>query len=453
MKIIGPLRTLFIGIIAAWSVAGSHSQSQIKTLAIEHVTIIDGTGAPPKPDMTVVVVGNRIGSIGRSNALRMPVGAQVLDGAGKFLIPGLRDMHVHLGGYDSGKKAFGRLLESGIVGVRDMASPVEEILRLRSETRNGKFLGPGMVVAGPILQRPLPFAVPPLVRKIADEAEARRTVDNLKAQGVDFVKVGDTLSREAYFAIADESRRQGLPFAGHVPVSVSAVEASRAGQRSIEHFGSAGFQAVLIACSSEEAALSRIVQDALTSALAGGPSPDTVVFGADFTTRLVNTYDERKAATLFSTFVRNGTWQVPTLVALREVWKNKGSELGPQDIRSGDRLWVNYAEMLGAMRKAGVRIMAGTDVAPGSGVAPLHEELVLLVKAGIPAMEALQTATRNPAEFLGTLRTEGTVEVGKVADLVLLSANPLVDIANTRRISAVIRAGTLILPAASKEIR
>ena len=445
MRFARPLHVL-LAMLATWSLAEIRTQSQVKTLAIEHVTIIDATGAPAMPDMTVVVVGNRIANVGRSRALRPPVGAQVLDGTGKFLMPGLWDMHVHLGGYDSGKKAFGQLVASGIVGVRDMASPVEEILRLRTETRSGTVLGPAMVVAGPILQRPLPFALPPLVRTVADKAEARRTIDVLKAQGVDFIKVGDTLPRDVYFAIADESKRQGIPFAGHVPPFVSAAEASRAGQRSIEHFGSAGFQAVLIACSSEESALSQIVQDALMGALAGGPSPDATLFGADFTTRLVNTYDARKASTLFSTFTKNETWQVPTLVALHQVWDGKRGALSPRDIQSEDRLWAKYAEMLGAMKKAGVKIMAGTDVPLGSGVSPLHEELVLLVKAGISPMEALQSATRNPAEFLGTLRTEGTLEVGKIADLVLLEANPLDDIANTRRISAVIRSGMLVEP-------
>jgi cytosine/adenosine deaminase-related metal-dependent hydrolase len=241
MRLAMRLKVLLV-LIATWSVAGIRTESQVKTLVIEHVTIIDASGAPAKADMTVVVVGNRIGSIGRSRALRAPVRAQVLDGTGKFLMPGLWDMHVHLGGYDSGKKAFGQLLASGIVGVRDMASPVEEIVRLRTETRSGAVLGPAMVVAGPILQRPLPFALPPLVQTVADEAEARRTVDVLKAQGVDFIKVGDTLPRDVYFAIADESKRQGIPFAGHVTPFVSAAEASRAGQRSIEHFGSAGFQ-------------------------------------------------------------------------------------------------------------------------------------------------------------------------------------------------------------------
>jgi imidazolonepropionase-like amidohydrolase len=145
------LLRVFLAMLATWSGVEIRTQPQVKTLAIEHVTIIDATGAPAMPDMTVIVVGNRIANVGRSRALRSPVGAQVLDGSGKFLIPGLWDMHVHLGGYASGKKAFGPLLASGIVGVRDMASPVEEILRLRTETRSGTVLGPAMVVAGPIL--------------------------------------------------------------------------------------------------------------------------------------------------------------------------------------------------------------------------------------------------------------------------------------------------------------
>ena len=106
MRFARPLNVL-LALIATWSVAEIRTESQVKTLAIEHVTIIDATGAPARADMTVVVVGNRIGSIGRSRALRPPAGAQVVDGSGKFLIPGLWDMHVHLGDYESGKKAFG----------------------------------------------------------------------------------------------------------------------------------------------------------------------------------------------------------------------------------------------------------------------------------------------------------------------------------------------------------
>lgn len=433
-----------LALIAMCSAGQVGIQSQGPTLAIRHVTIIDGTGAPPKVDMTIVVAGGRILSIGRSNTVQVPAGSQILEGAGKYLIPGLRDMHVHLGGYDEGRKTLQQLLASGITGVRDMASPVDEILRLKTETRDMIFPGPRMVIAGPILQSPLPFALPPMVRTVADQIEARRTVDDLKARGVDFIKVGDTLSRDAYLAIADESKRQRIPFSGHLPVSVSAAEASDVGQRSIEHFGSARFHGVLIACSSQETELSRIVRDALATAMNGGPSPDATVFRAEFTTRLANTYSASRAATLFSRFARNGTWQVPTLVAIRDVWNGIRNELNQQDMQAGDRVWERYVEMIGSMRKAGVKFLAGSDLPIREGVAPIHDELVLLVKAGMSPMEALQAATRNPAEFLGTLATEGTIEVRQTADLLLLEASPLEDIANTRRISAVVLSGRLV---------
>ncbi len=435
---------LALGGFAVSSVAQLDIHSQERILVIRHVTIIDGTGAPPKADMTLVVAGDRIVRIGRSDTVQVPAGSQVLEGAGKYLIPGLWDMHVHLGAYEEGKAALQQLLASGITGVRDMASPLDEILRLKADTRRMVFPGPRMVVSGPILQSPLPFALPPMVRTVADQVEARTAVDDLVARRVDFIKVGDTVSRDAYLAIADQSRRRHIPFSGHLPVSVSAAEASDAGQRSIEHFGSARFHGVLIACSTQEVELRRIVQDALAAAMKGGPSPDTILFRADFTTRLANTYSESKAAALFAKFARNGTWQVPTLVAIRDVWNNLQDELNQQDRQSGDRLWERDVEMIGGMRKAGVKFLTGSDLPIREGVALVHDELVLLVKSGMTPMEALQAATRNPAEFLGTLASEGTVEAGKTADLLLLDASPLEDIANTRRISAVVLSGRLV---------
>jgi cytosine/adenosine deaminase-related metal-dependent hydrolase len=262
-------------------------RSQSPSLVLTHVTVIDATGAPAKPDMTVIVTGDRIVGIGRANALRVPNNAQVFDATGKFLIPGLWDMHVHLGSYEDGKKALPHLLAYGITGVRDMASPIDDILRLKRETADASIVGPQMVVAGPILQAPLPFRVPSLVRTVSDPGDAKNMVDELNAKGVDFIKIGNTLPRAAYLAIAEESKRLRVPYAGHLPVSVSASEASRYGQRSIEHFGSAGFHSVLIACSTQEAELSAYVQAALAAALSGGDSPDTKVLRADFTTRLV----------------------------------------------------------------------------------------------------------------------------------------------------------------------
>lgn len=212
--------------------------AQSKAIAVTDVTLIDGTSARPRV-VTVIVEGDRITAIARNGRERIPSGATIVDGRGKYLIPGMWDMHVHIGGYDDGTKVLPRLVAYGITGVRDMASPVDDILRLRRESADGTLLGPQIVAAGPILQRPLPFRTPPLVRTVTD-ADAKQVVDDLQAKGVDFIKVGDTLTRDAYFGIASEAERLGLRFAGHLPVSVTALEATQAGQRSIEHFGSAG---------------------------------------------------------------------------------------------------------------------------------------------------------------------------------------------------------------------
>jgi hypothetical protein len=352
-------------------------------------------------------------------------------------------MHVHLGSYADGVKVLPRLVGYGITGVRDMASPLDDGLRFRRETGDSTILGPQIVTAGPILQRPLPFALPPLVRTVTD-VDVTATVDELEAMGVDFIKVGDTLTREAYFAVAAESKHLGLPFAGHLPVTVTASEATAAGQRSIEHFGSAGFRGVLIACSTDEAELNTYVRDALTAALAGGPSPDEKVYAAEFTSRLVETYDTAKAMALFDLFANNETWQVPTFGALRTVWDSQRSRLSAPDAAAGDRAWTKTIAMFADMRKAGVKVLAGSDLPAGNGTPPIHDELVALVSAGMTPMEALQAATRSPAEFLGRLATEGTVEVGKKANLVLLDADPIADISNTREVAAVVLNGRLI---------
>jgi len=441
---------ILFGIVASICIPSATAQSRV--IAFTNVTLIDGTGAAPRADLTVVIDGNRISAIGRTGTVHVPAGARRVDGRAKFLIPGLWDMHVHLGAYDGAARTLPRLVAYGITGVRDMASPVDDILRLRRDSASGTLLGPQLLAAGPILQRPLPFRVAPLVRTVTD-ADARSVVDELHGKGVDFIKVGDTLTRDAYFAIAEESKRRGLPFAGHLPVSVSAAEAAQAGQRSIEHFGSAGFRGVLLACSRDETRLTEVVRETLSTVLAGGPPPEEKLHQAEFLNALVDSYDSRKAATLFESFTTNGTWQEPTFVALRNAWEQQRKQLNSLDAAAGDRVWTKTLEMFADMREHGVKVLAGSDVPVGSGVPPLHDELVALVRAGVTPLQALQAATRNAAEFLGRLATEGTVEVGKKANLVLLEADPLTDIANTRRVAAVVMGGRLVSESELKRIR
>jgi hypothetical protein len=253
---------------------------------------------------------------------------------------------------------------------------------------------------------------------------------------------------DTYFAIADEAKKENIPFAGHLPESVSAAEASDAGQRSVEHVGGGLY---IIASSDREAELRKKLSETVSGA------PNLAAFLHAFFPILeeaLDSYSEQKAAELFSKFARNGTWQVPTLSVLQQ---DEGVETNDPRMKSiplfireycsrhpyitlRKKVFQKHLEIVGAMNRAGVKVLAGSDsgnpyVYPGSG---LHDELALLVRAGLTPMEALQAATLNPAKFLNLLETLGTVERGKLADLVLLEANPLDDISNTRRIAAVV---------------
>ncbi len=443
-----------------FSLAQSSPRPQTQPLVITHVTVIDATEARPKPDQTVVIVAGHIREIGKSSAVRVPRGAQVLDATGKFLIPGLWDMHVHLAGV-SANPAWSKevvlplYVANGVTGVRDMGSDLKMVQQWRKEITDGLLAGPRIVTPGPMLTTRK--SAQPEMSAVQTESEARETVHSLKSRGADFIKV-IYLSRDSYFALADESKKEGIPFAGHVPESVTAAEASDAGQKSIEHLSG-----ILLACSGREAEIRKARAEARSRS-----DRSALERSAE---EIIDTFDAKKASLLFARFVKNGTWQVPTLVwtraneslqnisadddrlkyvpaSLKEEWKPEKMREGatPAYFRLTQRMFARQLEIVGAMNRAGVRILAGSDsldpyVFPGSS---LHEELALLVKAGLTPIEALQSATRNAASYLGMLDTSGTIERGKIADLVLLDQNPLADISNTQKINSVVLGGRLI---------
>ena len=451
--------------------AQSKQALEINTLVITHITVIDATGAPAKSDMSVVISGDRITALGKASQVRTPKGAQVVDATGKYLIPGLWDMHVHTLWRDWFETFFPMFIANGITSVRDMYGDLERLTQLRNEQALGKLLAPRVVASGPIVDGPEP--VWPGSISVSNESEARQAVTSLKQRGVDFIKVYTLLPRDAYLALANEAKKQGIPFAGHVPHSVGAAEASDAGQRSIDHLSD-----ILLACSTDEAELRAEMLEARMN-------PKSPIASQERTrarlNRLLDTYSEAKATDLFARFVRNGTWQCPTLTQLRgdtfiedgnftndsrlkyippsvkEIWD-------PRDVRAGYRMAVGFdlakrefqkqLEVVGAMRRAGVEFLAGTDT-PNPYCFPgfsLHDELALLVDAGLTPIEALQSATLGPAKYLGKLDSLGTVESGKIADLVLLDANPLEDIRNIQKINTVIIGGRLISPSERQEM-
>lgn len=401
-------------------------------IAFTHITVIDATGSAAKPDMTVVITGNRITAIGSTGKVRVPRRARIVNAEGKFLIPGLWDMHAHH--QASGEESLPLFIANGVTGTRDMGSDLEFILSLRRKIAGGVMTGPRIVAAGPMLDN-APTAWP-FRLKIGDEVGAREAVRLLKRKGVDFIKVHTRLPRRAYFAAADEAKKQGLTFAGHVPEGVTLAEAAETGQKSVEHLSEYG---LLFECSGKPGVSLREV---------------------------VVAYSAERCRALFEQFKQTDTWQTPTLAALQTFAKSPGeieSELRakgyikyvgptlmgfwvqsekltpppPEEIRRDLKpLATKAIEVVGEMNRQGVNILAGCDaLTPGFC---LHDELELMIQAGLSPMEALQTATRNPARFFGKLDTLGTVERGKIADLVILEANPLENIGNIRRINSVV---------------
>ena len=423
---------------------------QEAVLAITHVNLIDATGSPLQADVTVIVEGRRISQVGKSGVTPVPKAARIVNGRGKYLIPGLWDMHVHemFGAWIPADEKITPVLfvANGVTGVRDMGGDLEALKKWRSRIDQGKMLGPRMVISGPMLDGPVPQF--PSSAPVKDAAEGRRIVDELQKDGADFIKIQSLVPRDGYFAAAEEAKRVGIVFAGHVPDKVRATEASNAGQRSIEHL-----TGVFEGCST--------VEDELMAA-PRGPGRG----------KFLSTYDPARAKALIALFVKNQTWQVPTLYWERGEWLIEKTSSGLDPLAKyapaawRERAWPMFTtgiekdwstdpfpdrekffqaelKMVGDMNKAGVPLLAGTDTAAGVRVYPgfsLHEELELLVQAGLTPMEALQAATRNAGKYLGLTDT-GTIEPEKRADLVLLDADPLLDIKNTRKIQGVVLAG------------
>jgi len=211
--------------------------AQEPVLAIIHVNLIDATGAPNQADMTVLVQGKQILQIGKSGETPVPKAAKVVDGRGKYLIPGLWDMHVHeiFGAWLPEDEKITPLLfvANGVTGVRDMGGDLEALKKWRARIAEGTLLGPRMIISGPMLDGPIPQF--PSSAPVKDAAGGRRIVDELQKDGADFIKIQSLVPRDGYFAAADEAKNVGIVFAGHVPDKVRATEASNAGQKSIEH--------------------------------------------------------------------------------------------------------------------------------------------------------------------------------------------------------------------------
>ena len=434
-------------------------------LAVIGATIVDVERGAHRPRQTVVIDGGRIVAVGREGAVALPAGAVRVDARGAYLLPGLWDMHTHV-------YAISPLLDMplyiayGVTNVRDMQgcpragdpfiACAEEKRRWSREAEAGRRVGPRIVATtsfmanGPGMRARLP-GVPHFFGTETPD-EARAFVRHQAALGVDAIKVYDRLPRDAYFALVAEAGRLGLDVVGHRPLAVSAVEAAAAGQKSIEHA-----RVFLHEAFPGSAALRAAAEGK------GG------VWRED-RRRMVDEHDPAALRAIFDSLVKHDTWYVPTHLtrwvdayaddpAVREdtllrylhplmkwQWLEDVDATLAQDSSAAGRqahrdFYRKGLELTGAAHRAGVRVLTGTDyIVAGADV---HRELEQLVAAGLSPADALRSATLDPARYFGREAEHGTIAPGKVADLLVVEADPLADIRNTQRIRAVVFGGNL----------
>jgi imidazolonepropionase-like amidohydrolase len=463
--------------VALWPVIVSTQSDQPteagppKLVAITGAALIDGTGQTPLKDVVILIEGERIKAVGKRSQVKIPEGAQVIGARGKFIIPGLIDSHVHLAAMRRHERADLLLpiyLRSGVTTVRDLGSPLELILLLRAAERSGTLVSPRISTSGPILDGS--SGEWPTDGFVTTASEAEEVVERLAAAHVDLIKIYDGLSPETARAIIRAAHENGLSVTGHIPVDMTVEEAVEAGLDGIEHIE------LLV-----RRAEAQLIDHSQLEKLRRQHQGPAVELRSNLDQLLALDVQSESAKRLM---VRLATRQVildPVLVACEAVW---AARLGAVPKRSGwltEAAWelqrhawdemarefagLNASEraelrrnvatalkrmkaLVGACHRAGVLIIAGTDgpgwAEPGSG---LHRELELLTEAGLSPMAALLAATRQAAKALGKEKELGTIEAGKLADLVILDANPLEDIRHMRQIHRVMKGGVLYDPA------
>jgi imidazolonepropionase-like amidohydrolase len=432
-------------------------------VAIGNVTVVDVTDGTLHPAQTVLVKADRIVAVGAANAVTASGDAEVVDGTGRYLVPGLWDTHVHSAA--SVRWHFPLFLAYGITSVRNMhtsvAHPLEQVNDIKRRIASGELLGPRFIANGGVVDGDPPVWPGSVV--VRNAADARQAVDRLVDGGADFIKVYDRLTPDAYFAVMERAKARGIPVDGHMPMLIAPEQAAAAGQRTVEH-GSG----IAMGCSSDAEAIRADYVRYLAKVGTMRPFPDAQVGFFSLVRRAFDTRDPALCMKTVNAYREHGVTVVPTLVAnagidarafvndssrmnllpvaVRNQWKGMVAA-GDDPIAAlleptADKTLANVR----LLHDAGVTILAGTDVGnpfllPGLS---LHREMEQLHEAGLSPLEALQAATLLPARVFGLSDSLGTIETGKFADLVLLDANPLEDVTNTRRIQAVVVNGRLL---------
>lgn len=439
------------------------------TILIESVTIVDPiTG--PNPNQWVLVENGVIQSVQGKRPLVTYSDLIVVDGRGKYLIPGLWDSHVHLTfrADFSAEEQLKHFLRFGITSVRDTGGQISQLLKVRDYAARQPLASAQVYVSGPLLDgKPLIYdggpGFPGIGVEIDSPAQAREVVDDLWQRGVDFIKIYELVSPEVFNALLTQAHERGLPVAAHVPLSLEASQIAASKIGSLEHLRNLEY-----GCSAESQTLLKLRQEALKNenGLRGGSLRHSI--HSNQQVKAMGSANQTRCARMIEQFAKTGIAQVPTLGLvgvfdtsywLDEFWLSnvqtlpegpkrryqaRAKQMGQSKVRSNKPALYQWSkDLLSQLHKASVPIIAGSDApillqVPGIS---LHDELWLLTQSGLSPMAALQSATIEAARFFGLEDEIGTIGAGKKANLILLNADPLKDIRNTRSIAAVINRG------------
>lgn len=457
-----------LAVLLSMAVAASAANAGVgDVLAVQNVQIIDLRNGRITKNGTLVIAGKKISAAGPGRTVRVPHGARVINAEGRYAIPGLWDMHVHL----VHQASLGQFVANGVTGIRDMGGGVAEpttgceslsieiLLEWRKGIEAGALIGPRMFLSGP----PVSGTGWPTSINLETISDVRKAVNRIKALGADLIKVYEKIPLDNYLELAKEAKAAGLPIAGHVPIeTVGLIEAANSGHRSIEHIR----DPLLMCFTKRRSELMQFFHE-------DNWSESDIAWGLG---------EFAKCRETIHAFKRKQTWLTPTLVVERakvaveereyvetrkrhpmpesvrkalEDYSSKKLSQSPRE-RSSEHLWWKTQLLLAdRMRRENVGFLAGTDSSCEGGIPgeSLHEELQLMVGAGFSPLEALRTATVNPAEYFGHRNEFGSVEKGRAADLVLLNRNPLKNIENTKDIFAVIVDGRYLSNAELEKLK
>jgi imidazolonepropionase-like amidohydrolase len=457
--------------LAACSGASSNGAARADLTLLRGASVVDVNGEQDGV-RDILLRDGRIEAVGPRGEIDVPAGTSTVDADGLYAIPGLWDMHVHVTGVpEIEDRIFALLVANGITSVRDMGGLLEPVLAARERSKKPGAIAPRLFIAGTIIDGTPPVYSGGGVKEtsvVADTPEeAIARVDRLAAAGVDMIKPYEMLRPEPFRALVERADYHGLPATGHVPIHMTVGQTLDAGLDGIEHLRGIEFDC---AENPEKLLEERTAMMDAHEGDSGGYELRRSVH-ATVRPKALAHQDPERCAALIRRFVDAGTWHTPTLHFLGfralGLYRNpdwlKTYRYLPPDLQerrlallkefTDETKYVEWADhgrwavdILGRMHDAGVKILAGTD-SPGFIFMPgftLHDELEALVTAGLSEREALKAATASPAEFFNVSDDTGSIEAGKRADLVLLEADPLEDIRNTRRIAAVVIEGRVI---------